>query len=98
MILDVEKLLGITDCFIIVTGTNFRNLRGISEAMQNAMEKHGLHARREEASATSGWTLLDFGLFVVHLFEEKVRKFYDLEFLWADAPRVEWKEKKEKEK
>ena len=92
VVLDVEHLLGLTDFFVIATGQNVRNLRGIAEELKNRMAVHGLVTRNDNPTGKSGWALLDFGLLVVHLFEKNVREFYDLEFLWADAERVAWAE------
>ncbi len=91
VILDVRKATPICDYFVLATGTSRRQLHAISEEIDHKLEDE-LGDRRisREGYDDSQWILLDYGNVVVHLFDEKTRKFYDLEGLWADAEQVEW--------
>jgi ribosome-associated protein len=89
VVLDVGDLLGITDYFLICSGGSERQIRAIAEAVEEALRAEGMRAVGAEGSPESGWVLLDYGEFVVHVFSEEMRGYYDLERLWKDAPRPE---------
>jgi ribosome-associated protein len=90
VVLDVGDLLGITDHFVITSGSNVRQVRTIAEEIELRVKAQGGGSPRYiEGLADARWVLLDYGQFVVHVFVEEARRYYDLERLWADAPRVE---------
>lgn len=90
VVLDVGDLLGITDHFVITSGTNVRQVRTIAEEVERRVKEQGGDAPRYvEGLDDARWVLLDYGQFVVHVFLEEARHYYNLERLWADAPRVE---------
>jgi ribosome-associated protein len=83
----------ITDSFVITSAPNDRLVRTIAEEVERRVKEAGGPAPlRVEGLREAEWVLLDYGDFVVHVFLEETRRFYDLERLWADAPRVEWEE------
>ena len=91
VILAVGPLLAITDAFVITSGTNDRQVRTIAEEVEGAVKAAGGPAPlRMEGLDDARWVLMDYGDFVVHVFLEETRRFYDLERLWADAPRLDW--------
>ncbi len=96
VILDVSGPLVITDYFVIATARNTRQSLAIARELDGAVKQGSLHSpglTRLNASAMEGegnWILLDFDLVVVHIFTAETRALYDLENLWADAPRVEF--------
>ena len=90
VVLDVRELIVITDFFIIASGTSERQVKSISEDVEKALRELGAKPVRREGEAGARWLLLDFIDVVVHVFDEEERDFYDLERLWADAPRVAW--------
>jgi ribosome-associated protein len=93
VILDVGAVLVITDSFVITSAPNDRLVRTIAEEVERRIKEAGGPAPlRVEGLREAEWVLLDYGDFVVHVFLEETRRFYDLERLWADAPRVEWEE------
>ena len=88
-IIDVSNLLFITDMFVIATGTSNRQVRGIADEVHTQLkEKHERMPLRSEGVDEAEWVLLDYGEIVVHVFQAATREFYDLERLWADAPRI----------
>ncbi|HLN06988.1 MAG TPA: ribosome silencing factor [Acidimicrobiales bacterium] len=90
VVLDVGDLLGITDHFVITSGSNARQVRTIAEEVElHVKARGGGSPRHIEGLDDARWVLLDYGEFVVHVFLEEARRYYDLERLWADAPRVE---------
>jgi len=88
MVLDLRAIASFTDYFLIASGTNVRQVQAIADEIVEQLKKHGTRAARVEGYNTAEWVLVDYGDFVVHVFEDKARKFYDLERLWRDATRV----------
>ena len=90
VLLDLRELTPVFDYFVIATGTSGRQLRAISEDIDNLLEKQlGDKRMGVEGFQDSKWILLDYGSVVVHLFDAEMRTFYDLENLWGAAKRVD---------
>jgi ribosome-associated protein len=89
IVLDLREIASFTDYFIITSGTNERQVQAISDDVVETLKKAGTPAARVEGYKSAEWILLDYGDFVVHVFDEKARKFYDLERLWRESRRVE---------
>ena len=90
VVLDVGDLLGITDHFVITSGTNVRQVRTIAEEIElQSKSPEAAAPRCVEGLDDARWVLLDYGQFVVHVFLDEARHYYNLERLWSDAPRVE---------
>jgi len=89
-ILELEKGSGaFTDYFVVCSGTNPRQIQAIADEVEERLEKTGLRATHIEGYKQAEWVLLDYVDFVVHVFSEKARKYYDLERLWKSARRME---------
>ena len=88
VVLDLREVASFTDYFIITSGTNTRQVQAIADEVVEQLKKQGTRAARVEGYKTAEWVLVDFGDFIVHVFEDKSRRFYDLERLWRDAARV----------
>ena len=88
--LDLREVASFTEFFIICSGANTRQVQAISDEINERLKKD-LSSRpiRIEGYRAGEWVLLDYGDFIVHIFEQKAREFYDLERLWRDARRVE---------
>lgn len=88
-VLDTRGQTALFDYFVIATGASRRQLHAISDEIDHKLEVD-LHDRRlgSEGYAESRWIVLDYGSIVIHLFDEDARRFYRLEELWADSPRV----------
>jgi ribosome silencing factor RsfS/YbeB/iojap len=96
-ILDMRELAGYTDVFVICSARNRRQVQAIAaEARRVAKEQHGILAKVEGMEAAR-WVLADFGSVVLHVFDEQLRGFYDLDGLWRDAPRLPVPELPERE-
>jgi ribosome-associated protein len=90
VVLDLREVASFTDFFVITSGTNVRQVQAIADAVQEHLRKDlGVKPARVEGYNSAEWVLLDYGDFIFHVFEEKSRRFYDLERLWRDAARVE---------
>ena len=91
VVLDVGQLLGIVDAFVICSAGNDRQVRTIADEVERKVKEHGGQSPlRVEGKDEATWILLDYGDFLVHIFLEEWRAYYDLERLWKDAARVEW--------
>ncbi len=89
VLIDVSDLLGITDLFLICSGRNERQVRTIAEEIERRMvEAYGRKPLRREGERESKWVVLDYVDFVVHVFLEEQREYYNLERLWSDAPVI----------
>lgn len=88
--IDLREVASFTEFFIIASGSNMRQVQAISDEITEKL-KEQLNSRvvRIEGYSAGEWILLDYGDFIVHIFEQKAREFYDLERLWRDAKKVE---------
>jgi ribosome-associated protein len=90
-VLAMGELLGITDAFVITSGRNTRQVKTIvDEVERKVKEAGGRGPTRVEGLDDARWVLMDYGDFLVHVFLDEAREFYDLEHLWLDAPRMPW--------
>ncbi len=93
VILEIGAVLAITDAFVITSGRNHRQVQTIADEVEAKVKAcGGPGPLRTEGRHEAEWILLDYGDFVVHVFLDETRSFYDLERLWSDAPRVAWSE------
>src|SRR5277367_682330 len=89
-VLELEKGSGaFTDYFVVCSGSNPRQVQAIADEVELRLKSGGLMPTHIEGYRQAEWVLLDYVDFVVHIFSEKARKFYDLERLWKSAKRLE---------
>ena len=89
-ILEMEKGSGaFTDYFVLCSGTNPRQVQAIADEVELKLKAAGMRPNQVEGYKQAEWVLLDYVDFVVHVFSDKARKFYDLERLWKSARRLE---------
>ena len=89
VVLDLREVASFTDYFAIASGTNVRQVQAVADEVQEQLRRRmGVKPARVEGYNSAEWVLLDYGDFIFHVFEEKSRRFYDLERLWRDAARV----------
>jgi ribosome-associated protein len=84
-LLDLRKSAGFTDFFLLATGGNARQIRAIAEAVEEALGARRVKPSHTEGYDRTGWILLDYFDFVVHVFSAETRRFYGLERLWGSA-------------
>ena len=89
LVLRLTALTEFTDYFIICTGNSTRQTQAIADEVTEQLKKLKVRPLHTEGYNTGEWILIDYGAFVVHIFTEQSRLFYDLERLWRDAERVE---------
>jgi ribosome-associated protein len=90
VLLDLSDLLVVTDVFVLATGTSRRNVLTLADEVVEALRGLDRRPIRKEGTDHGKWVLLDYGDVVIHLFDRQTREYYDLERLWADAPRIEF--------
>lgn len=87
-VLQIGEISSLTEYFLICSGNNERQVRAIAESIQLRLKADNVRPSHVEGSGPGHWILLDYGDFVVHIFDRETRAFYGLEKLWADAPDV----------
>jgi ribosome-associated protein len=95
VLLDVSDRLVITDAFVLVSGSNERQVRAIHEGIEEALQLLGSKPARREGEREGRWVLLDFVDVVVHVQHQEERVFYSLERLWKDCPAIPWTDRDE---
>ena len=88
VLLEVRDFTSIADYFIICSGRSDRQVQSIAQGIQEAAREAEIAVISIEGTSRGHWVLMDFADVIVHVFYQPVREFYDLEGLWADAPKV----------
>lgn len=88
-LLDLKDVSSFTDHFLICTGTSTRHTQAICDGIVERLKRSGMAPVQVEGYAQAEWVLVDYLTFIVHVFIERARTFYDLEGLWKNASRVE---------
>ena len=92
VVIDVGDVLVVTDLFVITHGKNARQVRSITEGVEELVKQTGGPSPlRVEGADDRQWVLLDYGPFVVHVFDAERRALYQLERLWGDCPLLDWR-------
>jgi ribosome-associated protein len=84
-----EQASGFTDYFVLCSGANPRQVQAIADSVDEDLSAIGVEPKHREGYTQADWVLIDYVDFVVHIFSEAARKFYDLERLWKTAKRLE---------
>lgn len=90
MVLDLREVTSFADNFVICTGTNSRQIQAIADEIQGQLKKRGEYPNSVEGYGNAEWVLVDYGDYLIHIFSEKARTYYDLERLWRDAKHAKW--------
>lgn len=88
-VLDLRKVTSFTDYFVICTGESEPQIKTIFRNVEEKLSSQGIRLHHVEGGSETGWILMDYGDLIVHIFLPERRIFYDLERLWADAPRMD---------
>jgi ribosome-associated protein len=88
VVIDVSDQLVITDCFVIASASNERQVNAIVDEVEDKMRAAGYKPARREGTREGRWTLLDYVDIVVHIQHQDERDFYALDRLWRDCPVV----------
>jgi ribosome-associated protein len=93
-ILELKKASSLTDYFLICSGRSDRQVQAIAQSIEEKMGEQGIQPLGEEGMREGRWVLVDYDDVVIHIFYDQVRRYYDLEGLWIEAPRVNSPEEK----
>ena len=88
LMVDLRERSSVADYFLVMSGTSQPHVQTIAENIQKQLRKAGHKPVREEGISEGRWALIDTGDVIVHVFQDHMREFYDLEGLWKDAPKV----------
>jgi ribosome-associated protein len=95
VLLSMGELLGVTDAFVLTSGRNTRQVRTLVEEIERQLKEATSRSPYSvEGLRELQWVLMDYGDFIVHVFLEQTRDYYDLERLWGNAPRVDWSDER----
>jgi ribosome-associated protein len=87
-VLDLREISSFTDFFVVCTGTNQKQIQAIADEIESVLKQNGRHALGIEGYEKADWVLVDYGDFIIHIFSQQARGFYDLERLWRAAKEV----------
>lgn len=87
--LDVTGLTSLADSFMLCSGASDRQVNAIADEMAKKLRENGSRPRHVEGDGGTGWVLIDYGDFVIHVFSEEKRSYYALDQLWNDARQVQ---------
>lgn len=90
VLLRLEGLTPLTDYFLIISARSARHVKAVAEHVIQETRPLKIRPFSSEGTTQGNWALLDYGDVIVHVFQEPVREFYDLEGLWSEAPREEF--------
>jgi ribosome-associated protein len=88
VLIDVSDRLALTDVFVIVSGSNERQVEAMVDSVEEKLRAVGVKPLRREGRREGRWVLLDYSEIVVHIQHAEERVFYDLERLWRDCPTI----------
>ncbi|HXZ11772.1 MAG TPA: ribosome silencing factor [Candidatus Sulfotelmatobacter sp.] len=89
-VLKLPGTAAFAEYFLLCSGHSQPQIQAIGEAIEERLERHGVRLQHREGKSGAEWVLLDYGAFVVHIFSERARSYYDLERLWRTAERIDF--------
>lgn len=92
VILDMHGLVNFCDYFVLCSGNTDRHVSAIGEYIRDELAARGVKSIVKQRAGKMDWLVFDFGDVVAHVFQKQMREFYQLEYLWRDAKRIEWVE------
>jgi ribosome-associated protein len=87
-VLDLREITSFADFFLIASGANARQIQAIADEIETQLKQLGEYPNSVEGYQNAEWVLLDYGDYLIHIFTDKARQYYDLERLWRDAKIV----------
>ena len=87
-VLDLREITTFADFFVVCSGANARQIQAIADQIETRMKQIGEYPLSVEGYQNAEWVLLDYGDYLIHIFTDKARQYYDLERLWRDAKTV----------
>ena len=91
-VLNISPLTTIADYFVVCSGGSTTQIKALSDALEEELEKVSVHFIGKEGFNSANWILMDYGSVVIHIFSEEMRSFYSLDRLWSDAEKIDYKD------
>ncbi|MBF0479044.1 MAG: ribosome silencing factor [Candidatus Omnitrophica bacterium] len=91
-ILEMKDIVNFCDYFVICTGNTDRHVKAIADNIEDELAKSGMKISPKQRTGKNDWVIFDIGDIVVHVFQKDTREFYQLEYLWRDAKKIDWVE------
>jgi len=91
-ILDIHKVSVMADYFIIASGNNVNQVHALCDHVEKELAKQGCNCRQTEGYQSGNWVLMDYGDFIIHIFDKENRLFYNLERIWRDGKEIKIEE------
>ena len=88
-VIDISGISVMADYFIIASGKNLNQIKAMADEVEDKLSKIGVEPRQIEGANSSGWILMDYHDFIIHIFNEDMRLYYDIERIWSDGKPVE---------
>ena len=88
-VLDISKISVMADYFIIASGSNKNQVQALADNVEEELLKNSIHCKQVEGYPSGNWILMDYGDFIVHVFNQDDRLFYDLERIWKDGELID---------
>lgn len=88
VVMDVSKIAGFTDYFVVITATSDIHMKALGNYIEDELSTYKVKVWHKEGYENLKWILMDYVDVVVHIFDPETRDFYDLETLWADAEKI----------
>jgi ribosome-associated protein len=89
-VLNLTSTGAFAEYFLLCSGQSTPQIHAIGRAIEDSLGRKGLRNSHREGKSGAEWVLLDYGSFVVHIFSERAREYYDLERLWRSAERIDF--------
>ncbi len=86
----MKNLVNFCDYFVVCSGNTDRHVKAIADNIDDELAQKGTNLRHNKGLKASDWVILDSGDVVVHIFQKKMREFYNLEYLWQEAKTISW--------
>lgn len=90
-VIDISKISVMADYFVIVSGKNLNQIKAMADEVEDKLSKAGVEPKQIEGANSSGWILMDYRDFIIHIFNEDQRLYYDIERIWSDGTSIELK-------
>lgn len=87
-VLDIKEINIMTDYFIIASGNNINHIHALCDHIEDELRKRSIHCTQKEGYQAANWILMDYGNFIIHIFDKDTRYFYDLERIWKDGKEI----------
>ena len=88
-VIDIRSVSVIADYFLIASGSNPRQIKALSDSVEETLGRAGYEPRQIEGYNSASWILMDYGDIIIHIFSEESRIFYDLERIWRDGKDID---------